>query len=117
MACLSDGIVEVITGTDHILRIELESDDGTAFDLTGTTEMTVAFPSTGPAGSGNLTLADGLSILSPRELGAIIANLSAAFTLQLRVGNKQGFEVKFLKNARTYKVQFKEVLNVIKSSI
>lgn len=118
MTCVSseDSSIEVIVGTDHTLRVELKNEDCTAFDLTGATEITMAFPSTGAAGSGNLTLTTGLAIASPAPLGAILATLSAAFTGQLKVGRKQGFEVKVLRGGKTYKIQFKEVLNVSASS-
>jgi hypothetical protein len=111
----SSNTVEIIRGSDHVVRAELRNREGTPFDLTGATAIEAGF-SKSDGTNATVTLVDGdIEIASPEELGTLVITLPAAFTDDLRVGPRQSFEVKVTKDSKVYKVRFPEMLDVIAS--
>lgn len=117
MSCNPNGSVKIIKGSDHTLRVELKNPDGTAFDLSEADELKAAFPNQNGDWSviTNEDNDDLISVVEPEELGAILINLKPDLTTDLKVGERQGFEVSAEVDGKVYKVQFEEILDVVQS--
>ena len=111
----SSNTVEIIRGSDHVLRVEIRNREGIAFDLTGADPIEAGFTKSDGTNE-SVTLADGdIEVAEPEELGTLVITLPAAFTQDLKVGPRQSFEVKVTKDSKVYKVRFPEMLDVIAS--
>lgn len=111
----SSNIVEIIRGSDHVIRAELRNREGTPFDLTGSTAIEAGFTKADGT-NGSVTLDDGdIEVAEPDELGTLVITLPATFTDDLKIGPRQSFEVKVTKGGKVYKVRFPELLDVIAS--
>ena len=103
--------LDIIRGEDRVITVVFENEDGDRFDITTATEITASFESEDGTALIKKLTEDDIVVLSGPS-GKITIALDDSDTEDLKVGDKQEFEIKITLTNGDRIVQFKDMLNI-----
>ena len=115
---MNQNVFTIFTGNTKTMNLKsLFAGTLDPLDLTSCTEIDVALPLAGGGFSHLLLSDDQVEISSPASLGKFTADIDAAASALLKIGELQNFEVTFTISGEITTVKFNNALSVFQGNI